>query len=82
MAHQATAPENHWSQYYTADQAAECLSYFPHSEFGKTTPERAALSSKLWNDIGPEQPLHEHWGVLTEAEQKELETAYINEYEY
>ena len=75
MAHQATAPKDHWSNYWTTDQAAECLSY------GRIdTPEGLAIYQLLWNDIGPGLPLADNWGKLSEAQQEALDAGYAKEY--
>lgn len=69
------APKDHWSHHWTTDQAAECLPYKPVS-----SEEGVELYKLLWNEIGPDLPLHEHWGKLTEAQQDMLDKAYVEEY--
>ena len=80
MARSNKAPKDHWSEYYTTDEAAECLSYFKAPVFGDTTPENAALYSLLWNDIGPGLRLNKHWGKLSNAQQVELTAAFNREH--
>jgi len=75
MAHQATAPEGHWSEVWTASEASECLSYGCTS-----TPEGIEIYQLLWNDIGPDETLADHWGRLSEAQQATLDAAYEKEY--
>ena len=75
MAYQTKAPEGHWSENWTTDEAAECLSYG-----GMSTQEGIEICRLLWNDIGPGESLADHWGELTEAQQVKLDAAYEAEY--
>lgn len=75
-----TAPQDHWSQHWSTDEAAECLPFYRAEKFGEETPEMIALYSKLWNDIGPGMVLSDHWGKLTAEEQAELDKAYAKEH--
>jgi len=73
-----TKPDTtHWSNYWTTDQAAECLSYGPIDE---GTPG-LELYKALWNDIGPDLPLADNWSKLSKDQQALLDAAYEKEYE-